>query len=225
MDFARGAILRSHHVSAWDEFPLRKHLGERFGAPVALDNDANVGALGEARRGAGRGHRHLLYVNVGTGIGAGVILDGHIYRGAHGLAGEIGHITVERYGRLCACGKRGCLEAYASGRAIGGPAVTRAAAKGDDAGRAQLSEAARWLAAGIGAAVNALNPSAVIVGGGVSDAGELLLAPLRASLREELMPGMPAPAVLQAALGYAAGVTGALALAIEDQTASEASAS
>ena len=222
VDFERGVILRSHHVSAWDGFPLRERLGERFGSPVALDNDANVGALGEARFGAGRGHPHLLYVNVGTGIGAGVIAGGRIYRGAHGLAGEIGHVTVEREGRQCPCGKRGCLEAYASGRAIGGPDVTRAAAAGDANSRRQIQEAARWLAAGIGAAVNVLNPSAVIVGGGVSDAGELLLGPQRAHQAGELMPGLPVPAVLKAALGYDAGVIGALALASE---ASEASAS
>ena len=215
VDVERGVILRSHHVSAWDDFPLRETLRERFGTPVALDNDANAGALGEARFGAGQGHRHVLYVNVGTGIGAGVILDGRIYHGAHGLAGEIGHVTVERNGRLCDCGKRGCLEAYASGRAIGGPEVTRAAAEGDPAALRRIDDTARWLAAGIGAAVNVLNPSAVVLGGGVSEAGELLLAPLRSHLEAELMPGMPAPEVLPAALGYDAGVIGALALAID----------
>lgn len=225
VDVAHGVILRSHHVSAWDGFPLRETLTARFGAPVTLDNDANAGALGEARFGAGRGHQQLLYVNVGTGIGAGIIVDGRIHRGAHGLAGEIGHVTVFRDGRRCDCGKRGCLEAYASGRAIGGPDVTRAASGGDAGARQKLDDAARWLAIGIGAAVNVLNPSAVIVGGGVSEAGELLLGPLRRYLAGELMPGMPAPLVLKAALGYDAGVIGALALACAAYDASEASAS
>ena len=207
--------MRSHHVSEWDGFPLRTQLRERFGAPVLLDNDANAGALGEARFGAGRGHQHLFYVNVGTGIGAGVIADGRIYRGADGLAGEIGHVAVDRNGRQCSCGKRGCLEAYASGRAIGGPEVTQAASKGEASALEVLSDAARWLAIAIGGAVNVLNPSAVIVGGEVSEAGELLLAPLRAHLSSELMPGMPMPQVLRASLGYDAGVIGALALAID----------
>lgn len=215
MDFERGLILRSHHVFEWDGFPLRERLGERFGASVVIDNDANTGALGEARFGAGRGHRHLLYVNVGTGIGAGVVLNGRLYRGADGLAGEIGHVTVARNGRSCACGKRGCLEAYASGRAIGGPEVTRAAAAGDASARGRLDDAARWLALALGGAANVLNPSALILGGGVSEAGELLLAPLRIHLATHLMPGLPAPTVVRASLGYDAGVIGALALALE----------
>ena len=225
VDVEHGVILRSHHVSAWDDFPLRETFTARFGAPVTLDNDANAGALGEARFGAGCEHKQLFYVNVGTGIGAGVIVDGRIYHGAHGLAGEIGHVTVVRDGRRCDCGKRGCLEAYASGRAIGGPDVTRAASEGDAGARQTLDDAARWLAIATGAAVNVLNPSAVIVGGGVSEAGELLLAPLRRYLAAELMPGLPAPHVLKAALGYDAGVIGALALAVDAYDARDSSAS
>jgi predicted NBD/HSP70 family sugar kinase len=218
VDYARGVILTSHHVSQWDGYPLRQELAARFGAAVRLDNDANVGALGEARYGAGRGHANLVYVNAGTGIGAGLVLGGRIYRGANGLAGELGHVTVDDgpEARPCACGKRGCLEAYASGRAIGGPEVTRRAKAGDEGAQGRLRDAVRALARALGAATNLLNPSAIVVGGGVAEAGELLLGPLRTALARELMPDMPAPAVVPAALGYDAGVIGALALASED---------
>ena len=119
VDQRRGIVVDSHHVAGWTGFPLRDTLANTFGAPVALDNDANAAALGEARFGAGRGHADVLYVNVGTGIGAGLVLGGHLYHGAHGMAGEIGHITVLPDGPPCDCGKRGCLEAIASGRSIG----------------------------------------------------------------------------------------------------------
>lgn len=221
VDYARGVILTSHHVSQWDGYPLRQKLAAQFGAAVRLDNDANVGALGEAMYGAGRGHANLVYVNVGTGIGAGLVLDGRIYRGANGLAGELGHVTVDDgpAARPCACGKRGCLEVYASGRAIGGPEVARRAQAGDEGAQSRLRDAALALARALGASTNLLNPSAIVVGGGVAEAGELLLGPLRAALARELMPGMPAPAVSPAALEYDAGVIGALALASADSSA------
>jgi glucokinase len=115
---AEGVVLLSHHVPGWENFPLREHLERRFGAPAAVDNDANVAALGEWRFGAGQGCRSLLYVTVSTGIGGGWVLDGRIYHGADSLAGEIGHMTVQPGGPVCACGRRGCLEAVAAGPAI-----------------------------------------------------------------------------------------------------------
>ncbi|HXI18043.1 MAG TPA: ROK family protein [Chloroflexota bacterium] len=223
VDFERGAILTSHHVAAWDSYPLVEQLSTRFGVPVILDNDANAGALGEARFGAGMGHPHLIYLNIGTGIGAGLVLNGSIYRGGNGLAGEIGHITVNASpdARLCPCGKRGCLEAYASGRSIGeragqpGQEVMAAARRGDLPSLAIIQEAAAYLGLALAGVTNTLDPSAIVIGGGVSEVGEILLAPLRVTLRAHLIPGMPVPLVLPAALGYDAGVTGAVAPALD----------
>ncbi len=113
-----GVVLLSHHVPDWEGFPLAAWLRERFGAPAAVENDANAAALGEWRYGAGRGTRDFLYVTVSTGIGGGIVIGGELYRGADGLAGEIGHMVVDPRGPRCTCGRRGCLEALASGPAI-----------------------------------------------------------------------------------------------------------
>jgi len=113
-----GVVLLSHHVPDWEDFPLAEWLRERFGAPAVVENDANAAALGEWRYGAGRGTRHFLYVTVSTGIGGGIVIGGELYRGADGLAGEIGHMVVDPDGPRCTCGRRGCLEALASGPAI-----------------------------------------------------------------------------------------------------------
>lgn len=113
-----GVVLLSHHVPGWEKFPLAEWLRERFGAPTFVENDANAAALGEWHYGAGRGTRSFLYITISTGIGGGIVIAGELYRGADGLAGEIGHMTVDRNGPRCSCGRRGCLEALASGPAI-----------------------------------------------------------------------------------------------------------
>jgi glucokinase len=113
-----GVVLLSHHVPDWEDFPLAEWLRERFGAPAVVENDANAAALGEWRYGAGRETRHFLYVTVSTGIGGGIVIGGELYRGADGLAGEIGHMVVDPDGPRCTCGRRGCLEALAAGPAI-----------------------------------------------------------------------------------------------------------
>ncbi len=113
-----GVVLLSHHVPDWEDFPLAEWLREHFGAPVAVENDANAAALGEWRFGAGRGTRHFLYVTVSTGVGGGIVIEGKLYHGADGLAGEIGHMVVDPDGPRCTCGRRGCVEALASGPAI-----------------------------------------------------------------------------------------------------------
>ena len=243
VDYAQGRILRSHHVAKWDGFPLRDVLSERYGVPAVLDNDANAGALGEARFGAGKGYRNQLYVNIGTGIGAGLVLEGRLYRGAHGLAGELGHVTVVPDGALCDCGKRGCLEAYASGRSLGrrareavaadpagaealvrlaggpaaveGPHVVAAAGAGDPLARRLMDEAADYLGAALSVAACVLDPDVIILGGGVAAAGEVLFGPLRRALARDTMPGVPVPRLVGAALGYDAGVVGAVALALD----------
>lgn len=243
VDAEQGIIRQSHHVKGWENTPLPDLLQERHGLPAVMDNDANAGALGEAFYGAGRNTRSLLYVNIGTGIGGGIIIDGHIHRGATTTAGEIGHTIVRWDGPLCTCGKRGCLESLCSGPSIARRArelleqgrdsdstlsrrledtgnitskdVFEAARAGDPCGRQIVSETAEYLGIGIGNAVNLMDPERVILGGGVAEAGEILLEPVREAV---LRYAMPAPAqsleLVGADLGYDAGVRGALALAI-----------
>jgi glucokinase len=212
---------------------------------VVIDNDANAAALGEALFGAGRGERNVLYVNIGTGIGAGVILNGSLYHGNNGVAGEIGHVTVQPGGPPCGCGKRGCLEALASGPSLGrrardaavrdrlaaaallqlaagevqgieGAHVFAAAAAGDPFAKQLVEETAGYLGLAFANAANLLDPGVIVVGGGLADAGEVLFAPLRDAVRQHLLPSAPAPPVVPAALGYNAGIAGALALALDE---------
>jgi Transcriptional regulator/sugar kinase len=119
VDFERGTVYLSHHVPGWENFPLKAELERYFGVPVTVDNDANAGTLGEWMFGAGKGVNDLLYVNIGTGIGGGIVSGGKLVRGWRNLAGEIGHMTVKPDGPTCTCGRKGCLEALASGSAIG----------------------------------------------------------------------------------------------------------
>lgn len=228
VDFERGVVLCSHQVGGWEGVPLRDDLQRRFGVPVVLDNDANAGTLGEWRFGAGRGYDDLLYVNIGTGIGGGVICGGRLVRGARNLAGEIGHATVVRNGPLCTCGRRGCLEACASGdalgrrgsealgRPLGGRELFALAAEGAPDARRVLAEVVEDLAHGIGAAVSVLNPAAVIIGGGLSEAPEaLFLQPLRGAIARYCLPEAAGSLRVEAAqLRYDAGVMGAVALAL-----------
>ena len=228
VDFERGVVLKSHHVAGWEGVPLRDELEQRFQKPVIVDNDANAGTLGEWKFGAGRGFEHLIYVNIGTGIGGGVVAGGRLVRGAGNLAGEIGHIVVRRSGPLCTCGKSGCLEACASGDAIarrGSEALGRAvtgvelfglARDGDAAAQTVLAGVIDDLAVGIGTAVSLLNPEAVIVGGGLSEAPEaLFLDPLRRAVPDYCLAEAAAGLLIEAAqLRYDAGIMGAIALAL-----------
>jgi glucokinase len=228
VDFAEGAILLSHHVAGWEGVPLRDELKSRFRIPVVVDNDANAGTLGEWKFGAGLGFNNLLYVNIGTGIGGGVIAGGRLARGAQNLAGEIGHIIVERDGPACSCGKRGCLEACASGEAIArrgrealgrpvtGKEVFALAAGRDAAAMRVLRDVIEDLAHGIGTSVCLLNPEVVIIGGGLSEAPQsLFLEPLRIAIPKYcLIDAAKKLHVESAQLRYDAGVMGAVALAL-----------
>jgi glucokinase len=230
VDFGRGIVLRSHHVEGWENVALGDELERRFHLPVAIDNDANAGTLGEWRFGAGRGFADVLYVNIGTGIGGGVVAGGRLVRGAANLAGEIGHTIVVRDGPPCTCGKRGCLEACASGdalarrgsdalgRPIDGRDLFALAAGGDPAAGRVLREVIEDLAHGIGTAVSLLNPAIVIIGGGLSEAPEtLFLEPLRRAIpRYGLDQAAQHLRVEAAQLRYDAGVIGAIALALDD---------
>ncbi|MCS7252701.1 MAG: ROK family protein [Armatimonadota bacterium] len=238
VDYEGGRIMRSHHVSGWEDFPLRQLLREKFGLPVVLDNDANAGALGELLFGAAKRHRNVLYVNIGTGIGGAIISDGKLVRGENNFAGEIGHIIVVRDGPICGCGKLGCLEAVASGTGIGRRAteliqlgsiktslpkrsvtskeVFEAALHGDELAMVVVDEAVEHLAHGLGIAITLLNPGIVIIGGGLSEAPEkLLLEPLRERVSKYVLDiALKGLEIVNAKLRYDAGVLGAAALAI-----------
>ena len=228
VDFERGVALLSHQNPGWENTPLRDQLQQRFSIPIAIDNDANAGTLGEWRFGAGRGVNDLLYVNIGTGIGGGVIANGALVRGAQNLAGEIGHIIVRRDGPVCTCNKHGCLEACASGSAIGrrgsealertvnGKEVFALAASGNAAAQRVLDGVIEDLAHGLGVAIGLLNPALIIIGGGLSEAPEAqFLEPLRCAVpRYCLAEAAHVLCIKTAQLGYDAGVLGAVALAI-----------
>ncbi len=241
VDAAQGRVFLSHHVPGWEDFPLAAWLQGELGVPAAVDNDANLGALGEGRFGAGQGCASLLYVTVSTGVGGGWVVDGRVYHGADSLAGEIGHMTVQPGGPLCTCGRRGCVEALAAGPAIARRAkerlradpragallreavrgdveavtareVSQAAEAGDPLAWEVLEEAARALGMGVGAAIVLMNPQRVVVGGGVSKAGERYFAAVREAARAHVLPGMTVD-IVPAALGDDAPLWGAVALA------------
>jgi glucokinase len=218
-----GALMgRTPHMHFWDRLSLRERLASRLGMPLTVDNDANLAALAEHRLGAARGARVSITVTVGTGIGAGIIVDGRILRGAWGGAGELGHLALARGSVTCRCGIPGCVEPEASGSGLARHArelgwepaeartVLAAAAAGNTDARALVDSMADRLGAVIGAAVNLINPEVVVVGGGVAEAGETLLAPLRAAVgRYALATHQEGLTVVPAALGERAGVAGA----------------
>lgn len=241
VDARRGRVILSHHVPGWEDMPLADELRTELGVPVSVDNDANVGALGEYSFGAGQGCSSLLYITVSTGVGGGWVLDGRIYSGADGMAGEIGHTVVDPSGPECICGRRGCVESMACGPAIArnareqltrepqrgallrklvdnnldavtGERVARAAAQGDELARAVLLDAARALGFGIGTAVTLMNPERVVIGGGVVKSGDAYLAAVRAEARANSLPQMRVD-IVPAALGDDAPLWGAMALA------------
>jgi glucokinase len=241
VDARRGLVRLSYHVPGWEDRPLRDMLQAEFGVPVAVDNDGNVAAYGEWRQGAGRGCDSVLYVTVSTGIGGGWVLGGRIYGGADGMAGEIGHLLVQPDGAPCDCGKRGCLEAEASGRAIarlarerlaaeptggailrslaGGRTaevtaehVARAAEQGDRLATSVLDQAAVALGRGLAAAINLMNPERIVLGGGVTKSGARYWQILRETARAQVLP-MVRIEIQPAALADDAPLWGAAALA------------
>ncbi len=232
-------VLFAPHLS-WRDEPLRKHLQERLGLPVLVDNDANATAWAELRFGAAQGRRDVLCITLGTGIGGALVVDGLVFRGANGLAGEFGHMQVVPGGRRCECGNRGCWEQYSSGNAlvrearelvgtesplaarlrelvagdadlITGAFVTQAAREGDRAAEEILRAVGTWLGTGLAGLVAGFDPELVVVGGGVSDAGDLLLEPAREALARNLTGRghRPVPPVVAARLGASAGMIGA----------------
>jgi predicted NBD/HSP70 family sugar kinase/DNA-binding CsgD family transcriptional regulator len=212
-------------------------LAEALGHPVVVDNDANLGALAEMTWGAGRGRRDLVYLKVASGIGAGIVINGQIVKGAAGTAGEIGHTTVDEHGDVCHCGNRGCLETIASADTVlrvlqlrDGPKLTlaraiQAAIDGDAGCGRVIGDAGRQIGVALANLVNLLGPELIIVGGDLAAAGELLLAPMReATMRFAIATAADATELVPAELGPKAEVLGAVALAVERSEAELAQA-
>jgi glucokinase len=241
VDFTAGTVRLSHHVPGWENIELRSLLEAEFNAPASVDNDANVAALGEHRFGAGQGYDSLLYITVSTGVGGGWILNGQPWRGAGGMAGEIGHTVVDPNGPVCLCGKRGCVERLASGpyiaqqvrewlqaqpnegqvlrslvndnlEAITAQLVSQAASQGDNLAGKALEQAAWALGVGIGNTANLVNPQRFVLGGGVTKAGEDFWNVVLRVARETALPEVEFE-VVPAALGDDAPLWGAVALA------------
>lgn len=210
----------------WDGVDARDAAAAVFGVPVTVENDANLGALAEHRTGAAAGNDSCVYVKISSGVGAGIVLDGEIFRGAAGFAGEIGHLTLDEQGPMCRCGSRGCLEAYASiGTILGLMAgqqpdaglddIIAAAGDGSFAARRTFEDAGLHLGWGLASIVNLLNPHVLVIGGDLARAGDLLLEPARVGLRRHTLDAVSATPVLASAHGPRASLLGALLLAAE----------
>lgn len=248
LDETRSTVVFAPHL-AWRHEPLREVMRERLGVPVVVENDANAAAWAEWRFGSARGEQYVICLTLGTGIGGGMLLDGALHRGRYGMAGEFGHMVVVPGGHRCACGNRGCWEQYASGHAlvrearglaaaespvisallgragrdvnaVTGPLITESARDGDPAAVELFTEVGTWLGIGIANLAAALDPGLVVIGGGVSDAGELLLGPAREAYRRQL-PGRgfrSEARIVRAELGNLAGLIGAADLARHEVT-------
>lgn len=235
LDPETGVVLAAPNLG-WENVPLAERLRALFGVSCVVGNDANLAALGEWAYGAGRGHRHLVYLTISTGIGGGVITHGVLLEGARGLGAELGHIVVEaREGPRCGCGQTGCLEALASGTAIarmareawarGEPVpwpdpaavtavdVAAAAARGDPVAEAIMDRAAFYLGVGIASFWHIFNPTLVILGGGVMRAGDWFLEKIQAYARARAMTPDYITPIVRTALGEDVGLLGALAYA------------
>ncbi|MFY0408863.1 ROK family glucokinase [Solicola sp. PLA-1-18] len=239
VDATRSTVLFSPHL-AWRHEPLRDAVRRRIGLSVIVDNDANAAAWAEWKFGAAQNEEHLVCITLGTGIGGALVIGGNLHRGRYGLAGEFGHMQVVPDGQSCECGNRGCWEQYASGNvlireaqkaardgspfglrllelaegdldAVDGRVVTAAAHAGDEEAVALLADVGRWLGVGIANLAAAFDPGIFVVGGGVSDADELLLEPARAAFRQGLTGRgfRPEAQVVRAHLGNDAGMIGA----------------
>lgn len=246
IDADRTTVLFAPNL-AWRDEPLRERVAHAVGLPVLIENDGNTAAWAEFRFGAGRGvDDSMVLFTIGTGVGGGLIIDGEVLRGSHGIAGEIGHARSVPDGHHCRCGRRGCLEQYASGSAlvrfareaaendpgsaglllemsggaakdITGPMVTRAAMAGDAAAVAAFEQVGYWLGPALADVVQVVDPQVLVIGGGVAEAGDLLLSPAERSYRQALAERgrLPVAEVRLAVMGNAAGLIGAADLARE----------
>ncbi|HZS14327.1 MAG TPA: ROK family protein [Candidatus Dormibacteraeota bacterium] len=239
LDPVAGVVYAAPNLDGWKDLPVQRLLEERLGCPVAIQNDANLAGFAEWIAGAARGSRDMIFITVSTGVGGGLVLDGELYSGFAGTAGEAGHMIYDPDGPPCAQGHRGCLEGTASGTAIASRAlqllaageasslsqldpdrldahaVADAAEAGDALAIRLYTESGRALGLAVGGLLNLLSPEVVVIGGGLINAGELLLAPLRAAVGELAFAAPLARCrIVPAALGTDAGLVGAVAWAV-----------
>ncbi len=239
-----GIVLVSSNLPAWNHFPLRDTLAGRLGVPVVLDNDTNLGTVGEHRYGAGRSTRNMCYVTFSTGYGMGIIINNQLYVGHVGTAGELGHVVIDIGGPPCTCGKRGCIMAYASGigisrmaydqinagaetllrqlappggQRISGELVAEAAHQGDEVAREILRRAGYYGGVGLSMLVEILNPELIVIGGGLTRIGSMLGEPMLAAMREHTQPELwDSVRVVPWQLGDDLGIIGAAAKVFAD---------
>lgn len=229
IDVESGVLGSTAILPGWGGVKPREEMAGRLGMEVHVDNDANLGALGELVWGAGRGVGDLAYIKVASGVGAGLVIGGRIYRGPGGTAGEIGHITLDESGAVCRCGNRGCLETFTSAghmlallagshsRDLTVPRMVQLAAEGDPGCRRVIADAGRHVGMGVANLCNLLNPRRVVLGGDLAEAGELVLGPIRESVSRYAIPSAARQlSVVPGALGGRAEVLGALALVLSE---------
>lgn len=240
-----GGLLFAPNLPDWRNMPLRDILAAQLQRPVVIGNDGNAAALGEALFGAGQHHHSIIYIGLGTGVGGGIVIDGKVIDGVHGLGGEVGHIPVDINGPRCHCGGIGCIEAYAGGWAIArdgrilvrserslaiwdaaldGPitaeAVAKAASNGDVAAKSVFERAGRALGVGLAGLVNVFNPELIVIGGGLAAAGDLILDTVRATISLYAMRQIyPDVSIVRSTLGTRTGILGAAALVFQSQAA------
>jgi len=245
IDSERGVITLSPNLPGWRDIPLRDILTERLGIKAWLINDTNAAALGEHHLGIGQGVDNLIYITLGTGIGGAIILDGKLYTGVSGSAGEIGHMTIDASGLRCKCGNTGCWETLASGTAVVREAITRinhgqksslteivagrleqitaetvamAARDGDSLARDVIKQAATYLGVGLVNLVNIFNPAMIVIGGGLAKMGDQLLDPAREIVKERAFPiAAQTACIVPTQLGDDAGILGAAIFARQQE--------
>jgi glucokinase len=241
VDCARGIITSPPNLPGWHDVPLAATFEKEFGVPCVLENDANAAALAEHRWGSGRGSRHMLFLTVSSGVGGGIIIDGNLYRGASGAAGEVGHMTINARGARCHCGRRGCLEMYASGiaiarlgrrlvarrpdsllarlareRPLSAKLVHEAADQGDESARKLIAEAGHALGVGLASLINVFNPQVIVLDGSLTKMGDLYLGPARETAqRGSFAQSWSDVRIVVGELGDRSAALGAAAVAME----------
>ena len=236
IDYKNGIVRLAPNIPGWVNIPIAKIIEDEFKIPIRIDNDVHCAALGELNFGAGKGCENFICMTVGTGIGSGIVINGKLVRGASNAAGELGHIKLQMHeGPLCGCGDHGCLEAFASGPSIvamaeeyimGGKStkfrelasggeitpfiVAEAAKQGDPVAKRIFARIGEYIGFGLSSVVNLLNPEKIIIGGGVADAGDILLDPIKETIKKRAMVvAGSAVEIVPAKLGNTAGVIGA----------------